>query len=160
MNLSYIVFTICFGIGNFSGAATSYIFTCVDSSKFVLVIFFLNNYFLKAISSWNSYYRLLWQIHSSKVLGKSSLFQSSLILQTRYLWLGCKCFSSFKLVPHLIIDISDDSAVEDTIRGNLAKLVDARFVERCPTAEPFLTPPSEEETVGRKRGAKSSKVLN
>ncbi|KAI4378151.1 hypothetical protein MLD38_015673 [Melastoma candidum] len=53
----------------------------------------------------------------------------------------------------------DDCAVEDTIRGNLAKLLDSRFVERCPAGEAVLSPPAEEGTGARKRGAKSSKIV-
>ncbi|KAL3521537.1 hypothetical protein ACH5RR_019686 [Cinchona calisaya] len=46
----------------------------------------------------------------------------------------------------------------DNIQESFTKLVNGRFVERCPAPEPFLAPPSEEETPAKKRGAKSSKV--
>ncbi|KAF3660101.1 Eukaryotic initiation factor 4A-2 [Capsicum annuum] len=50
----------------------------------------------------------------------------------------------------------DSSA--DAARDSFNSLVKARFVERCPAPEPFLKPPSEEETAAKKRGAKSAKI--
>lgn len=47
----------------------------------------------------------------------------------------------------------------DNIQESFNKLVNGRFVERCPAPEPFLAPPSEEETPTKKRGAKSTKVV-
>lgn len=46
----------------------------------------------------------------------------------------------------------------DHLKESFNKLVNGRFVERCPAPEPFLAPPSEEETPAKKRGAKSTKV--
>ncbi|XP_055832088.1 uncharacterized protein LOC129901009 isoform X2 [Solanum dulcamara] len=50
----------------------------------------------------------------------------------------------------------DSSA--DSARDSFNSLVNARFVERCPAPEPFLEPPSAEETTAKKRGAKSTKI--
>lgn len=47
----------------------------------------------------------------------------------------------------------------ETLHGSFNKLVNARYVERCPAHEPFLAPPAEEETPAKKRGAKSTKVV-
>lgn len=46
------------------------------------------------------------------------------------------------------------------VQENLRKLVMARYVEHCPTAEPFLESPTEDDAPARKRGAKSSKVIS
>ncbi|XP_027103786.1 uncharacterized protein [Coffea arabica] len=46
----------------------------------------------------------------------------------------------------------------DHLKESFNKLVNGRFVERCPAPEPFLAPPSDEETPAKKRGAKSTKV--
>ncbi|KAF3622938.1 60S ribosomal protein L5 [Capsicum annuum] len=51
-----------------------------------------------------------------------------------------------------------DSSI-DAARESFNNLVNARYVERCPTPEPFLKPPSEEKTAAKKRGAKSAKAL-
>lgn len=53
-----------------------------------------------------------------------------------------------------------EPVVQDALRESFLKLVRAHFAERCPASEPFLAPPSEEETPARKRGAKSAKVLS
>ncbi|OAY30367.1 DNA-directed RNA polymerase III subunit rpc-3 [Manihot esculenta] len=45
------------------------------------------------------------------------------------------------------------------VQENLRKLVMARYVEHCPTAEPFLESPTEDDAPARKRGAKSSKMV-
>lgn len=50
-------------------------------------------------------------------------------------------------------------ASTDAARDSFNSLVNARFVERCPAPEPFLEPPPAEETVAKKRGAKSAKVF-
>ena len=47
----------------------------------------------------------------------------------------------------------------DHVKESFNKLVNGRFVERCPAPEPFLAPPSDEETPAKKRGAKSTKVV-
>lgn len=47
----------------------------------------------------------------------------------------------------------------DIVREYLHKLVAARYVERCPSAEPMLVPPNEEDTPAKKRSAKSAKVI-
>ncbi|CAK7337304.1 unnamed protein product [Dovyalis caffra] len=48
----------------------------------------------------------------------------------------------------------------EALRGNIHKLVMARYVERCPVAEPFLALPSEEEAApAKRRGAKSAKIF-
>ncbi|CBI22720.3 hypothetical protein AAG906_008753 [Vitis piasezkii] len=52
-----------------------------------------------------------------------------------------------------------EPVVQDALRESFLKLVRAHFVERCPASEPFLAPPSEEETPARKRGAKSAKLV-
>nr|XP_009627995.1 DNA-directed RNA polymerase III subunit rpc3 isoform X2 [Nicotiana tomentosiformis] len=51
-----------------------------------------------------------------------------------------------------------DSSAE-AARDNFNKLVNARFVERCPAPEPFLGPSAEEETAAKKQGAKSAKIV-
>ncbi|KAL2454723.1 RNA polymerase III subunit RPC82 family protein [Abeliophyllum distichum] len=43
------------------------------------------------------------------------------------------------------------------VRESFSRLLNARFVERCPAPEPFLAPP-EEETPAKKRGTKSAKI--
>ncbi|RVX01837.1 hypothetical protein CK203_019553 [Vitis vinifera] len=53
--------------------------------------------------------------------------------------------------------LEGEPVVQDALRESFLKLVRAHFVERCPASEPFLAPPSEEETPARKRGAKSAK---
>lgn len=45
------------------------------------------------------------------------------------------------------------------MQENFIRLLNARFVERCPAPEPFLAPPGDEETSAKKRGAKSAKVV-
>ncbi|XP_052176063.1 uncharacterized protein LOC127790540 isoform X2 [Diospyros lotus] len=48
---------------------------------------------------------------------------------------------------------------QDALQQHFSKLINSRFVERCPAHEPFLAPPVEEETTVKKRGAKSAKVM-
>lgn len=50
-----------------------------------------------------------------------------------------------------------DTAVQDAVRESFHKLLDARFVERCPAPEPFIEPPGESTSV--KRGSKAAKVI-
>lgn len=50
----------------------------------------------------------------------------------------------------------DSSA--DAAQDSFNRLVNARFVERCPAPDPLLEPPAEEETAAKKRGAKSAKI--
>ncbi|KAK3017600.1 hypothetical protein RJ639_004834 [Escallonia herrerae] len=45
----------------------------------------------------------------------------------------------------------------DALQGSFNRLVNARYVERCPAHEPFLAPPGDDETPAKKRGAKSAK---
>ncbi|OMO97858.1 RNA polymerase III Rpc82, C -terminal [Corchorus olitorius] len=52
-----------------------------------------------------------------------------------------------------------EDVILDATRANLIKLLNARFVERCPAAEPVLAKPTEEESSARKRGPKSAKIL-
>ncbi|GMP70251.1 hypothetical protein CsSME_00029187 [Camellia sinensis var. sinensis] len=47
----------------------------------------------------------------------------------------------------------------DALQNNFNRLVNSRYVEHCPAHEPFLAPPAEEETVVKKQGAKSAKVM-
>ncbi|KAK9286948.1 hypothetical protein L1049_015356 [Liquidambar formosana] len=54
---------------------------------------------------------------------------------------------------------SNKNEAQDAIRESFIRLVNARYVERCPAHEPFLVPPTEEETTARKRGAKSAKIV-
>ncbi|KAL6971943.1 hypothetical protein U1Q18_031626 [Sarracenia purpurea var. burkii] len=63
-----------------------------------------------------------------------------------------------KLAVHLISSYFGD-LVADALQKNFNRLVNARYVERCPAHEPFLAPPAEEETAAKKRGAKSAKVV-
>lgn len=44
------------------------------------------------------------------------------------------------------------------VKNNFRRLLSARFIERCPLPEPFLAPPTEDETSNKKRGSKSVKV--
>ncbi|KAI5652783.1 hypothetical protein M9H77_29970 [Catharanthus roseus] len=46
----------------------------------------------------------------------------------------------------------------EAVLESFYKLVNARFVERCPAPEPFLEPPAEDETRAKKQGAKNAKV--
>lgn len=55
------------------------------------------------------------------------------------------------------LDGGNSTALE-TLHGSFNKLVNARYVERCPAHEPFLAPPAEGETPAKKRGAKSTKM--
>ncbi|XP_030501360.2 uncharacterized protein LOC115716654 [Cannabis sativa] len=50
-----------------------------------------------------------------------------------------------------------DSTVRAAVRENFNKLLNARFIERCPAPEPFLEPPTETKS-SNKRGAKSAKL--
>ncbi|GAA0158420.1 DNA-directed RNA polymerase [Lithospermum erythrorhizon] len=50
------------------------------------------------------------------------------------------------------------NSAEDSVQDNFHKLVQARFVERCPAPEPFLAPPAEEKS-STKRSSKTFKVL-
>ncbi|XP_028103978.1 DNA-directed RNA polymerase III subunit RPC3 isoform X3 [Camellia sinensis] len=47
----------------------------------------------------------------------------------------------------------------DALQNNFNRLVNSRYLEHCPAHEPFLAPPAEEETVVKKQGAKSAKVM-
>ncbi|KAL7214272.1 hypothetical protein ACSBR1_026644 [Camellia fascicularis] len=47
----------------------------------------------------------------------------------------------------------------DALQNNFNRLVNSRYVEHCPAHEPFLAPPAEEETVVKKQGGKSAKVM-
>ncbi|XP_065847977.1 uncharacterized protein [Euphorbia lathyris] len=47
----------------------------------------------------------------------------------------------------------------DTVQEKLGRLLRDHFVERCPDPEPFVAPPTEEETAAKKRGAKSAKIV-
>ncbi|KAG9136413.1 hypothetical protein Leryth_022402, partial [Lithospermum erythrorhizon] len=48
---------------------------------------------------------------------------------------------------------SSGNSAEDSVQDNFHKLVQARFVERCPAPEPFLAPPAEEKS-STKRSSK------
>ncbi|CAN4101484.1 unnamed protein product [Withania somnifera] len=84
--------------------------------------------------------------------------------------LGKECEEIFEgLLQHgrlslsQIIDRYKDTSKQgdsnaDAARDSFNSLVNARFVERCPAPEPFLEPPTEEETAARKRRAKSAKI--
>ncbi|OVA01687.1 RNA polymerase III Rpc82 [Macleaya cordata] len=53
-----------------------------------------------------------------------------------------------------------NSNIQDALRASFVKLVNAHYVERCPASEPFLAPPSEDETPSTaRRGAKSAKLV-
>ncbi|XP_044504776.1 DNA-directed RNA polymerase III subunit rpc3 isoform X2 [Mangifera indica] len=54
---------------------------------------------------------------------------------------------------------SRTSVVLDSVRESLSKLATAHYVERCPAPEPLLMAATEEETPARKRGSKSSKLV-
>lgn len=69
----------------------------------------------------------------------------------------CFDYSNHTTYENLCVH-SEDSTAQDATRETLSKLINARFVERCPDPEPHLSPPSEEEAPARKR-TKSSKVL-
>ncbi|XP_062078637.1 uncharacterized protein LOC133783115 [Humulus lupulus] len=51
-----------------------------------------------------------------------------------------------------------DPAIRAAVQENFNKLLNARFVERCPAPEPFIEPPSETKSSSNKRGAKSAKL--
>ncbi|CAI9755120.1 unnamed protein product [Fraxinus pennsylvanica] len=50
-----------------------------------------------------------------------------------------------------------DNSDVHVVRETFSRLLNARFVERCPAPEPFLAP-HEEETPAKKRGTKSAKI--
>ncbi|KAA8529773.1 hypothetical protein F0562_034127 [Nyssa sinensis] len=47
---------------------------------------------------------------------------------------------------------------QEAVQENFSRLVNARYVERCPAHQPFLAPLTEEETAAKKQGAKSAKT--
>uniref|UniRef100_A0A5B7AVW8 DNA-directed RNA polymerase III subunit RPC3 n=1 Tax=Davidia involucrata TaxID=16924 RepID=A0A5B7AVW8_DAVIN len=47
---------------------------------------------------------------------------------------------------------------QDAVKENFNRLVNARYVERCPAHQPFLAPPAEEAAAVKKRSAKSAKI--
>ncbi|GMN44598.1 hypothetical protein TIFTF001_013803 [Ficus carica] len=51
---------------------------------------------------------------------------------------------------------SRDPAVQDAVQESFHKLLNSRFVERCPVPEPFVEPPAVKSS--NKRGAKSAKL--
>ncbi|KAL3837694.1 hypothetical protein ACJIZ3_022285 [Penstemon smallii] len=79
--------------------------------------------------------------------------------------LGNDCLEIFQaLIQHGRLSINQiidrnkqtaDSSNVDVVRESFNKLLNSRFVERCPAPEPFLPPPSEDEPTTKKRGAKS-----
>nr|XP_017242247.1 PREDICTED: DNA-directed RNA polymerase III subunit rpc3-like isoform X2 [Daucus carota subsp. sativus] len=54
---------------------------------------------------------------------------------------------------------SRNSTASDALHECFRKLVNAQYVERCPAHEPFLAPPTEEETAAKKRAAKFTKTV-
>ncbi|CAI9092235.1 OLC1v1027425C1 [Oldenlandia corymbosa var. corymbosa] len=80
--------------------------------------------------------------------------------------LGEDCEKIFKLLlqhgrlslSQITVDKGENSTLE-SLQENFNKLVHGRFVERCPAPEPFLEPPPEEQPPAKKRGTKSSKVV-
>ncbi|KAL1823713.1 hypothetical protein ACET3Z_010491 [Daucus carota] len=54
---------------------------------------------------------------------------------------------------------SRNSTPSDALHECFRKLVNAQYVERCPAHEPFLAPPTEEETAAKKRAAKFTKTV-
>ncbi|XP_039033044.1 uncharacterized protein LOC120168655 [Hibiscus syriacus] len=52
-----------------------------------------------------------------------------------------------------------DDAILDAVQEAMIKLLNARFVERCPASEPVLTNPTKQELSARKRAAKYAKIL-
>ncbi|KAL6541575.1 hypothetical protein OROGR_011061 [Orobanche gracilis] len=83
--------------------------------------------------------------------------------------LGDDCFEIFQgLVQHgrlsfqqIIERRQETTGSPDihTLRENFSRLLDARFIERCPIPNPFLEPLSEEEIRAIKRGVKSAKSI-
>ncbi|KAK6155696.1 hypothetical protein DH2020_009944 [Rehmannia glutinosa] len=60
-----------------------------------------------------------------------------------------------------IIDRNEQTAGSSDIhvvRESFIRLLNARFIERCPAPEPFLAPPAEDEAPAKRRGAKSAKI--
>nr|GMD75274.1 DNA-directed RNA polymerase III subunit rpc3 isoform X1 [Ipomoea batatas] len=53
---------------------------------------------------------------------------------------------------------SQGDSGKDAALDSFKSLVNARFVERCPAPEPFIAPPSDDETPAKKRGAKAGKM--
>ncbi|KAK4784167.1 hypothetical protein SAY86_018535 [Trapa natans] len=66
-------------------------------------------------------------------------------------------FPKFMIVVSQELDKTETSYGEDTVRKNLARIVHAHFVERCPALEPLLVLPCEEELAAKKR-SRSTKV--
>ncbi|XP_039065274.1 uncharacterized protein LOC120210646 [Hibiscus syriacus] len=52
-----------------------------------------------------------------------------------------------------------DDVILDSVQEAIIKLLNARFIERCPASEPVLTNPTKQELNARKRAAKSGKIL-
>lgn len=57
-----------------------------------------------------------------------------------------------------MVSLSENSVATD-VRESLRKLLNARYVERCPAREVGVSTDSTEETTTRKRGAKAAKVI-
>ncbi|KAE8719728.1 hypothetical protein F3Y22_tig00109926pilonHSYRG00121 [Hibiscus syriacus] len=58
----------------------------------------------------------------------------------------------------LLLERRDD-VILDSVQEAIIKLLNARFIERCPASEPVLTNPTKQELNARKRAAKSGKIL-
>ncbi|XP_042483733.1 DNA-directed RNA polymerase III subunit RPC3 [Macadamia integrifolia] len=50
------------------------------------------------------------------------------------------------------------TAVQDALRESFVRLVNARYVERCPDPEPFIAPPDEDAPSSGKPGSKAAKL--
>ncbi|XP_048229392.1 DNA-directed RNA polymerase III subunit rpc-3 [Ricinus communis] len=70
-----------------------------------------------------------------------------------------------RLTVKQIVDRANSSQKEgnsiglDSVKENLCKLVNGRYIEHCPASEPVLAPPTEEEDRAKKRSAKSAKIV-
>ncbi|XP_059629258.1 uncharacterized protein LOC132271795 [Cornus florida] len=69
---------------------------------------------------------------------------------------------SLKQISDRHKDTSNQSAgnctAQDAVKENFNKLVNARYVERCPAHEPNVAPPDEEETSVKKKVSKADKM--
>ncbi|EXC19135.1 DNA-directed RNA polymerase III subunit RPC3 [Morus notabilis] len=61
-----------------------------------------------------------------------------------------------RLTLEQIYERARDNAVQDAVRESFQKLLNSRFVERCPAPEPFVEPSTIKSS--NKRGAKSAKL--
>ncbi|KAF6155504.1 hypothetical protein GIB67_017859 [Kingdonia uniflora] len=59
----------------------------------------------------------------------------------------------------MLVDFPGNPKAQDALRASFGGLVEAHYIERCPTSEPYLAPFSEDNSLStRTRGPKSAKL--